>query len=298
MPVNQIKEILEENKENLAFIIGNGINRFPDNPESRSWDNLLMALWRQVSKRQLNYRPAGISTTEFYDVLELENNQHINLQESFCRLMADWKPGAHHKLITQKIKSFNAPLLTTNFEETIASAIDFKLFRTEKDGFTDFYPWTTYHGEKQLKSPEDGFGIWYINGMIKYSRSIRLGLTHYMGSVSRARDMMHKGHKRSLFNNKKQSHWKGQKTWLHVLFYKALFIFGLGLDENETFLRWLLIERSKYFRQFPRRKQSGWYLTKNTGDLRDEGKKFFLEKVGIKVIEVNRFEDIYESIWL
>jgi|GEM_PF-1826058 hypothetical protein len=30
----------------------------------------------------------------------------------------------------------------------------------------------------------DGFGLWFINGFIKYPHSIKLGLSHYMGSVN------------------------------------------------------------------------------------------------------------------
>ena len=39
-----------------------------------------------------------------------------------------------------------------------------------------------------------------------------------------------------------------------------MFIFGLSLAENEVFLRWLLIQRAKYYRKFPERGHSAWYL--------------------------------------
>lgn len=185
--------------------------------------------------------------------------------------------------------------LTTNFEETLAKTGNYNLHRIKDNGFTDFYPWTSYHGDKQLEFPTDGFGIWYINGMINYHRSIRLGLSHYMGSVARTRGLLHKGNEESLFFGKNINHWQGSKSWLHIVFNKSLFIFGIGLEENEIFLRWLLIERTKYFRKFPDRKQKGWYLTtKCTNDI-DLGKKFFLEKVGIEALEVDCFDDIYEN---
>jgi hypothetical protein len=211
--------------------------------------------------------------------------------------MKDWQPLNHHSAIISRIKDLNAPVLTTNFEETFARTIEYQQYRTEQEGFTDFYPWTTYHGTSQLDLPTDGFGIWYINGMINYHRSIRLGLSHYMGSVERARNLLHKGNEERLFSGKNVSNWKGYKTWLHIVFNKSLFVFGLGLEENETFLRWILIERIKYFKRFPDRKCKGWYINKRNNNGTDQGKKFFLERVGFEVIDVDDYAEIYENIW-
>jgi hypothetical protein len=262
MTTNQIKEIIRKNQNDIAFVVGNGVNRYPDNPNALSWDDLLIKLWDKVSFQTLSSRPNGISLTEFYDILELENTQEINLQKEVADLMKDWQPLNHHSAIISRIKDLNAPVLTTNFEETFARTIEYQQYRTEQEGFTDFYPWTTYHGTSQLDLPTDGFGIWYINGMINYHRSIRLGLSHYMGSVERARNLLHKGNEERLFSGKNVSNWKGYKTWLHIVFNKSLFVFGLGLEENETFLRWILIERIKYFKRFPDRKCKGWYINK------------------------------------
>lgn len=235
MTTAEIKRIIEKNRDDIAFVVGNGINRYPNNPNSLSWNDLLIQLWSKVSLQTLTSIPNGISFTEFYDILELQNTRGINLQEEVADLMKNWEPINHHKIFTQKIKELNAPILTTNFEETFAKTFEYSLFRTEQDGFTDFYPWTTYHGENQLKLPTDGFGIWYINGMIKYHRSIRLGLSHYMGSVERARSLLRKGNEEGLFSGKNANNWKGRKTWLHIILNKSLFVFGLGLEENETF---------------------------------------------------------------
>lgn len=297
MTTIEIKEIIETNKNDIAFVIGNGINRYNENSNSFSWEKLLIDLWKILSPQKFNKLPNGISLTEFYDILELENTQDINLQREVTKLITNWEPLKHHKIITNRIKSLNAPILTTNFEETFAKTFEYKLLRTEQEGFTDFYPWSTYHGENQLELPTEGFGVWYINGMKNYHRSIRLGLSHYMGSVERARNLLHKGNEERLFSGKNVNNWKGYKTWLHIVFNKSLFIFGLGLEENETFLRWLLIERKKYLKRFTDYEHSGWYLTKRCENGKDQGKKFFLEHVGFKVIEVDDYCDIYENIW-
>ncbi|MFQ3676103.1 MAG: hypothetical protein SNJ64_06145 [Endomicrobiia bacterium] len=296
MTTNQIKEIIHRNKNDIAFLVGNGVNRFPDNPNALSWDDLLIKLWDKVSLQTLSSRPNGISLTEFYDILELQNTQEINLQKEVADLMRTWQPLQHHSKIINRIKEIDAPVLTTNFDETLARTIEYKLFRTEQERFTDFYPWSTYHGITQLDLPTDGFAIWYINGMIHYHRSIRLGLSHYMGSVQRARNLLVKD-KESLFSENNILSWNGYKTWLHIVFNKSLFIFGLGLEENEIFLRWILIERIKYFNKFPNRKHKGWYINKKSNNDTDQGKRFFLEKIGFEVIDVNNYADIYENIW-
>lgn len=97
--------------------------------------------------------------------------------------------------------------------------------------------------------------------MVGYRRSIRLSLSEYMGLSARVRSFLHKEESIDDFNFKNQNNWKGYNTWLHIIFNSSLCIFGLALDENETFLRWLLIERAKYFRRFPeRRKKGGMYV--------------------------------------
>lgn len=110
--------------------------------------------------------------------------------------------------------------------------------------------------------------------------------------------MIHNNSENNLYTGKNCNNWIGHKTWMHILFNKSLFLFGLGLEENETFLRWILIERCKYFKLFPDRKYKGWYLTERSSNLTNIGKKFFLEKVGIEVIELDSFSDIYENIWI
>lgn len=297
MKTDTIKNIIHNNRNDITFVIGNGINRYPNNPNALSWEDLLIELWQEVSLQTLSIRPDGISTTEFYDILELENTNKINLQKRVTDILKDWEPLQHHRLITQKIAELNAPILTTNYEDTLAKTLNCDLLKIEDTKFTDFYPWSSYHGINQLNIPTDGFGIWYINGMISYHRSIRLGLGHYMGSVEQSRNLIHKGNEAKLFTGKDVNYWNGYKTWLHIIFNKSLFIFGLELGENETFLRWILIERFRYFKKLPSRKHKGWYLTKRSSNSISQGKRLFLEKVGFEIIEVDEYSDIYEKIW-
>jgi hypothetical protein len=297
MAENAIRTLLNKEKKHIAFIIGNGVHRYNPKRKSLSWDDLLLKLWLNTTGHRLTKRPEGISTTEFYDLLELRNTEKIQIQKEVSELMRDWTAAEHHRRIIDVIQRFNAPILTTNYDHVLAEISKSSLHRLEGDHFTDFYPWSSYHSPNPLTSPTSGFGIWYINGLRQYHRSIRLGLTHYMGSVERARTMLFKNKSTGLYSTEKPEQWQGHQTWLDIIFNRSLFIFGLGLEENETFLRWLLIERKKYYNRFPERKRKGWYLTPKSDQPGFEGKKFFLQSVGIEVIEVQDFDDVYLHPW-
>lgn len=301
--MTNIKTIIDNNSNDLAFIVGNGINRYSNDHKGTSWDDLLIGLWREFSFSTISEIPKGISLTEFYDLLEIEtatsSATNPNIQEQVSSLLKSWNCKSHHKCFLEKAKALNIPILTTNFDLILPNTLNLKKFNTSNNGFTDYYPWMTHYSDKKLSDPTKGFGIWFINGFIKYHRSIRLGLTQYMGSVEKARKMLYNGRGRRLSSCNNPNEWSGDKTWLHIIFNKSLCVLGLGLEENEVFLRWLLIERAKYFRKFPERKKQGWYITIKPSTINEvyKGKKFFLEKIGFEVIEVDNYDDIYITPW-
>ena len=112
-----------------------------------------------------------------------------------------------------------------------------------------------------------------------------------MGCVERARKMIQGNSLEEYFTGKNQSYWVGYNTWLHIIFNKSLFIFGLGLEENEVFLRWLFIQRTKYFKLYGK-SYRGWYIC---NDIK-EGKRFFLEHLGFKIINISDYNTLYQAI--
>lgn len=195
------------------------------------------------------------------------------------------------------IECLKAPILTTNFDTYISDSINAKKFIfpnvNGRSHFTDFYPWNVYYSHKKLLNPLDGFSIWHINGIVDYPRSIKLGLSDYMGCVERARRLIQGKNLNEYFNGKNQIFWKGYNTWLHIIFNKNLFIFGLTLDENEVFLRWLLIQRAKYSEIY-NKSLNGWYVNKGI----NPGKKFFLKQIGFDIIDLNDYSDLYNALEL
>lgn len=302
-----IGEILRLNENQLTLIIGNGINRFNNTSDNNSWEGILKSLARNYLPEFSSELPKGISTTEFFDLLSLKatslSYKEGDLQKEFCKNLANLIPLEHHKRIVQWAQRRNSPILTTNFDLTLSRSINARINRKKVGGFTDFYPWESYYSdakiskEKTTFSPAKNFGIWHINGMEEYSRSIRLGLTHYMGSVQRARDWMHRGDN-SLFKDERKIHeWQGKETWLDAFFCNDLVIIGLSLDEVEVFLRWILIERARLFKKFPNLRKKAWYV--NDKDISKTGKGFFLENIGVKVVNAGSYDSIYEcASWL
>jgi len=290
-----MKTILRNNRSNIALVVGNGINLYGDAKSTNSWHDLLVTLAKKNLPSSLREVPSGVALTEYYDVLDLKSKNSISkqapLQQQFCDLMTSWKFYDHHQRIVKWAKNNDCPILTTNFERVLSDAAGCTLRRTRKGSFTDYYPWESYYSSKDIADPSNEFGIWHINGMQHYRRSVRLGLSHYMGSVERARGWLHKGNERRLFSGKNVRGWDGADTWLHIIFNTPLLIFGLGLENNEVFLRWLLIERARYFKKFPDRKKEAWYVS--TGETNSEGKKFFLDGVGVKYLHAKSYDDIY-----
>jgi hypothetical protein len=190
MNTSEIKDILSRNSDDIAFVIGNGIN-LHFNKSSSSWKDLLLDLWSKYSFDTQSTIPSGISFTEFYDALEIQNyskkNFGADLQSDVKDKMKAWTASNRQKTLLGKIQELDAPILTTNFDELIPASLNLRFHRGTDRGFTDYYPWSCYYSNRELESPTSGFGVWYPNGMIRYQRSIKLGLSQYMGNVGRAR---------------------------------------------------------------------------------------------------------------
>ena len=290
-----IKRVLCQNRYDLAFIVGNGINRFAYGiNQDTSWNSLLLEVWQQISNKTLSDISKGISLTEFYDIMEFEAGSIDDVKQKVVELLEKWKPVEYHEWLQNEIIKWNIPLLTTNFDGNLDSGLHINRLGNGRTGFTDYYPWTVYFSNTTLLSPIDGFGVWHINGMIGYRRSIRMSLSEYMGLSARVRSFLHKEEGFDDFDLKNQNHWKGYNTWLHIIFNRSLCIFGLALDENETFLRWLLIERAKYFKRFPERKKKGWYICKSSEF--SEGKRLYLDYIGFELVLLDEYSDIYRSL--
>lgn len=295
MDADRFNRILNNNKNNLAFVVGNGVNRYGyGTSKDIGWETLLLKIWNELSGRTRSEIPVeGISFTEFYDLLSLvERNEIEDIRDRVIRFFKDFKPAPYHFELQEVFQKWDVPVLTTNFDESLSASLAKKWINDKLMSLQ--YPWNAYWSDKKLLSPLDGFAVWHVNGMVSYKNSITLGLTEYINQSSYARGYLHSLPEKDDFNLKDMPHWKGEGTWLHIIFNCSLCIFGLGLDVNETFLRWLLIERKKYFNMFRDRVKNGWYVCIR-GSISD-GNKFFLDTLGIEIIELDSYDEVYRKM--
>ena len=292
-----VRNILHRNKGNLALIIGNGINRY-GNANGNCWDSMVLQLAEGYFKGTgLTQVPQGISLTELYDLVQISAQEKgVNrsvLHRQFCKPMCKWKAYEHHKTIVSWAQRINVPILTTNFDSVLHEALSptkCKRRRLPTGRRSYSYPWDCYYSTRRISSPTREFAIWHINGFHDYARSIRLGLTEYMGSVRQARSWLRSSRADSLLKTKDIEDWRGVNTWLQILLTKPLLIFGFRLDENEVFMRWLLIERKRYYQKQGVNCPQSWFVHKAG---MSEGKKFFLSHVDIGPRAVRSHNSIY-----
>lgn len=267
-----------------AFFIGNGPNLYTKT--FPSWKELLVAAAANGKK----FKPDGLTNTEVYDMVELHAPKNISVKKRVCDKLA-LKPSqpldTHRRLMELAIKQ-DVPVLTTNFDEAFERSVEAGRFHINSQGFTHLYPWKTYYGFVKHQLPTDGFGIWKVHGDVRYPNSIRLGLTDYMGSAERARSLIHKGADR-LFNDKRKNKWPGIQTWLQVWFSMPIIIVGFGYNTDEVFLRWLLIERRRYFNklQLP---MDVYYVTATAPD---PAVTNLFNNIGVTIKQLKSFDAIY-----
>jgi hypothetical protein len=267
-----------------AFLVGNGPNLHAKTLPC--WNDLL----KQVPDNPLDISLDGVTNTEKYDIIEMNSHSIGEMKKKVAQLLElnDTSKLAVHKRILDISIQDDLPVLTTNFDRCFEEAINAKIFRTSSEGFTRFYPWKTYYGLKQHLDPTKGFGIWKVNGDVNYPDSIRLGLTDYVGSIERARKLIHNGDEK-LFEGKRQEVWQGFQTWLHIWFNMPMIIFGFGCGPEEVFIRWLLIERKRYLNIYDEA-MNVWFI--NKGELQPSVGNL-LQNLGVNIVIVNTYDEIY-----
>ena len=295
---DNISKIINKTSK-TTLIIGNGINRFSRSDNS-SWENLLLEMARRQGVKINIDSLREMSNAEIYDILDLSKpkEDRKSLQEMFSELMADWSPGPHHETLMNWAKNKGNPAITVNFDENLSDSISASFHLTcgnkPEPGFTDIYPWRSYFSTREINSPDKEFGIWHAHGMKKYPRSIRLGLTHYIESLGRARDWTsNKKHSFKAFASGQSQEWIGMHSWLQAFFFNDIIMIGFRLKKDEIFFRWLLFERARLYKEIPKIAKKTWYFVEERKD--NHLRKAFFEMLDIEFLTFKNHADIYEN---
>lgn len=283
----------------VALLIGNGIHLYPNG--GQSWNALVERLAKDNGFTSPE-KAKNLAMPEFYDLIDLGRptdsgpktaSQAYPLKRQFCDGMEKWQPSAHHRGIVEWAMRHDSPILTTNFDLTLSAAAQaesLSLFRPRgsRKRASDYYPWEKYFAQVPLNRPCDGFGIWHINGFISHIRSIRLGLSDYMGCVTRSRPW--------IMDARQFPNWAAEDTWLDILFKMPLVVFGVGLDGQEVWPRWLLIQRAAHYKKRGGECPPAWYVYPvGEDDERQREKRFFLQCLGVEPYEVADYSAIYDA---
>lgn len=131
--LTKLQQALRNDRNYLAFIVGNGINRFAyGDRQNVSWYEFLLKVWRQISSKTMNDISSGISLTEFYDIMEMEAGSIDKVRQKVVDLLGEWQPAGYHKWLQEKISSdWDVLLLTTNFDMNLNEGLTLNKLESE-----------------------------------------------------------------------------------------------------------------------------------------------------------------------
>jgi|GEM_PF-6485645 len=311
---------------NLAFVLGNGINRHAK--IGYAWTDMISSLvmkYEELQPGEIDLRSHldSISHTQIFDLLQLtakadnEEQFYALKKEVASELLKGEVATDIHRQFVNAMRALNCPLLTTNFDlEFEESSPEVKKFmwgnskRPHKPHrhanaklryWHWLYPWSSYASDRELVGDVRGqFGIWHMHGNVAYPGSIRLGLDDYFGMMKKA-----KGWTRRLKDSPFRTALENPESnacysWLNIFMHNNLVVLGLGLPDHEIFVRWLLLKRFEHYKTFssdPR--PNVWYVDLKEGKRSEawvKGRNAFFRHIGVEVVQAISYKQMYETL--
>jgi hypothetical protein len=214
-----------------------------------------------------------------------------------------------HRQFLDYATTRDIPVLTTNMDRLLSLDLpERKLAMTGAPYFkaSKGYKWNYCYTERSLPSDNHSklefaqhFAVWHIHGLCDYPDDIKIGLDDYINCTSQAKKLLssYGRNRRSLFDAKTDD-WVGSNTWLDLFFRRELIIFGLSLDSQEVFLRWLLIQRARYLKMRfpdPTVRPGAWFVHVDANMHDKTPKGIFFKACGIGLIREKRYCGIYRA---
>lgn len=289
-----LKQLVDKNS---VILIGNGINQYNLKSNSSinqvSWHAILMSMLKEYELSKTNI-PDMYPFTEIFEIIKSNKNLKDKvLKKSFAFRIEQMKHSAAHKRLIDFCEEYGIDILTTNFDHTLENVYNFVIDSeiSRKRNFTRWYPWNAYY--TLTKGKRDYPRIWHIQGDIQYVDSLKLTVHDYNRSMN---------HFNKYNPSKEKSMYYTIYSWVNIFFEKKLVIFGLALEEQEFFLRHMLYLKSQmrinkneiigYF--IYAKEDSSLYDTSGLEKERMNRLRFFAEAIGLQMIEVKKYSDIYE----
>ncbi|MCX6145695.1 MAG: hypothetical protein NTW25_00370 [Candidatus Kapabacteria bacterium] len=338
-----IKDLLQNQNEKPIFLFGNGINIYNDgtNNDEICWNKLINSIANHENSE--NIQIVNSSLIERYEFLLLDKflNSELNKdaldirteKEISNKFLDDIESkiedinSISKQNFLEVLKKYKINALTTNFEykyldssnysyqskDTIISSNDTtnKIIR-----FSSYYPINVHYRLSENSK------IYFPHGIFKMKDSIKLSFHNYLKTIEYFRKLLPQYTFEKKRNETKSDYLenlqlKFKSSWLFDFFTKDIIIFGLGLGQDELFLRWLFIERyrfnnlyssNNYIDVVPNPNVKTYYINfnneNNINELKDNNKienkikkNVFFESLGIHEINFSNYSDFYKDLF-
>lgn len=295
MTPSELMRQLHNPETKFAFLLGNGINRYAYRKKGIDIDVSWKSLLREAASKlnvllflpSLNPQDESLSLIEYYSLLELESgNDEGVLQKTIKSVVEGWRSTEIHKRILDSLRQYNRPVVTTNIDTLLHGELnEYEVTGTLDGGNTsDEFPIHKYWA----CGKDDSFRLWHLNGVCSIPKSLKFGLVDYSKltyRVSRMIDGCEKEKNTYVVD-------KMPESWVKTMLSHPLCIVGLGLNEEEVFLRYLLLRK----RHLKHHGTLGWYCyTKE--DKMPYGKSMLLRHMGISPVMFSSYDEMYTTLF-
>lgn len=265
------QKIQNQNMNEKAFLIGNGINRAISNGV-RSWEDLLDDLAKSFNivvdlKNEFKPFPLAFEEILFKCQGDFDNNL-INIKKNIASVFLKTPPNEiHERLVLSGIEN----ILTTNYDYAFEKVLitDFK----NDKGITTRSTEETLNSIKRRTwfkknitkdfSLNTELSIWHIHGEINQrlypnekarvsaANSIMIGYEHYGSYLVEIEKYLkgERGSKDKYIIDKIQDINYKPESWIDFFFMRELHIAGISFDFSEHHLWWILNYRAKLIKR-------------------------------------------------
>ena len=310
-PEEFFEEIKRGARQRYAFVLGNGINYHLKN-SAVSWNDLLEEFLERKPSVKIDFtRDKGVTSPEAANLLELMididaggKSRAAAVRKELMRFLKERLDSDAPKRCALLDAAWEKHhILTTNFDENIEKYIgksnDMELVshktpaspaaKGKRGG--NSYLWNSFWGAANCPEVSDSGDlhndIWHIHGKLddRSSPTVLFSLTRYVNAIKQVEQ----------WGLASEPNWPGRNTWVNIFYNLPLIVAGLGLTDQEVFLRTLLIERKRHWRKSEGKKEPQSYYLVRKDDKPESDGRLFLRALGFKVVEFDNSEDLYNN---
>ena len=239
--------------------------------------------WILLKFERICIKNKGFNNNKMHSSKDNINTKLISIIKSESNMVSDYS--VYDSFLRWCFKK-KADILTTNYDSILPSVpglvcngkYEYRGVDKKKKSDTKTFP----VAHSYLLGDETN--LWFINGFIDKTTSLRLSLRDYAQYTKKYGDYIYKS---------------SEKTWIRQFIDRPLIFAGISLDSQETILRTLLIERMRYYigkKSFP---SESFFIKWGGSKGMDDVKREFLKDLGVSVLELQfgeKLSDCFKSI--